>query len=107
MSVFRTNMSISIWDGTEKEFELVIHYTVTPGMPEVGRGYLADPANYDPGSPDEVFYDRITLMTEGGLGVKVMPTWMVEMVRTDDDLRKSVLAEWREDRKAEREYARE
>ncbi|HXJ61924.1 MAG TPA: hypothetical protein VNU68_35240 [Verrucomicrobiae bacterium] len=37
--------------------ELRIHFDFTPGTPETGRGYLADPARYDPGSGHEVDYD--------------------------------------------------
>lgn len=37
--------------------ELRIHFDFTPGTPETGRGYLADPAHYDPGSGHEVDYD--------------------------------------------------
>lgn len=38
-------------------FECRVHYDFTPGTPETGRGYMADPARYDPGSGHEVDYE--------------------------------------------------
>jgi len=44
------------YNGDPGHIELRIHYNFTPGTPEAGRGYLADPALYDPGSGHEVEY---------------------------------------------------
>lgn len=49
------------YDGYSKDpgfVELCIHYTFTPGTPETGLGYMADPARYDPGSGCEADYDH-------------------------------------------------
>lgn len=39
--------------------EVAVTYSVSWGSPEVGRGYMADPEKYDPGSPDIVEDVRI------------------------------------------------
>ena len=44
------------YGGDPGHIEIRIHYNFTPGIPETGRGYLADPALYDPGSGHEVEY---------------------------------------------------
>lgn len=36
------------------EMDVTVSFAVAWGSPETGRGYMADPAGYDPGSPDEV-----------------------------------------------------
>ena len=44
------------WGGDTPTAELEVEctYSVDWGTPETGRGYLADPAGYDPGSPTVV-----------------------------------------------------
>lgn len=44
------------WGGDEPtaELEVEVEYSVAWGSPETGRGYMADPEKYDPGSPDIV-----------------------------------------------------
>ena len=37
--------------------ECRVHFDYTPGTPETGRGYMADPARYDPGSGCEIAFD--------------------------------------------------
>lgn len=41
-------------DTPTAELEVVSTYEVAWGAPETGRGYMADPYLYDPGSPSEV-----------------------------------------------------
>lgn len=41
-------------DFGDDEYEVEVSYEVAWGQPETGRGYMADPYLYDPGSPDEV-----------------------------------------------------
>lgn len=36
------------------EMDVTVSFTVAWGSPETGAGYMADPYNYDPGSPDVV-----------------------------------------------------
>lgn len=49
------------YDGVGKDdpgyVELRIYFDFTPDTPETGRGYMADPAKYDPGSGHEVDYE--------------------------------------------------
>lgn len=49
-------------DFGEDEHEVEVSYTVAWGQPESGRGYMADPYLYDPGSPDEVECLRVELI---------------------------------------------
>lgn len=65
MLTFRTHLSLAIWDGGETEVDLIIKYQVNRGTPEVGAGYLADPAGYDPGSPDEIDIVSVQLFRNG------------------------------------------
>lgn len=55
-----------VWGGDEPtaELEVTCSYSVAWGSPECGRGYMADPALYDPGSPD-VLKDIKILTVEG------------------------------------------
>lgn len=95
---FRTTVSLSIWDGDETELDLVIKYEINRGQPETGAGYLADPANYDPGSADEV-YIRSILLISNSQAVAV-PLWLDRLIRQDNALAASMISE-----AAEREAA--
>jgi hypothetical protein len=44
------------------EVEVEVSYGVAWGSPETGAGYMADPYNYDPGSPDVVEDIRLELV---------------------------------------------
>jgi hypothetical protein len=44
--------TLDLGDGEEHEVE--VSFSVAWGSPEIGRGYMADPYGYDPGSPDLV-----------------------------------------------------
>jgi hypothetical protein len=44
--------------------ECRINFEYTVGTPETGRGYMADPANYDPGSRCEIAYDYAEIEVE-------------------------------------------
>lgn len=47
----------------EGDLEVTVVYDFTPGTPEVGRGYMADPTRYDPGSDPEFVIVSITDLT--------------------------------------------
>lgn len=65
MSRYRYSASLS-WggDAPTAEVEVEVSFSVAWGSPETGRGYMADPAKYDPGSPDVV--EDIKLLTVDG-----------------------------------------
>lgn len=50
--------------------EVAVTYSVAWGSPEVGRGYMADPEKYDPGSPDAV--EDVRVVSVDG----AEPTWV-------------------------------
>jgi hypothetical protein len=90
MLSFRTTISLSIFDGSEEELDLIIRYEFNPGTPETGAGYLADPMAYDPGSADEINIVSITLIRKQ-IAV-LIPRWLDRMIREDEALM-SCLAE--------------
>jgi hypothetical protein len=63
------------WGGDEPTAELEVEctYSVAWGSPETGRGYMADPELYDPGSPDIV--EDIRIVSVNG------KPWRVDLVR--------------------------
>ena len=94
MLAFRTHLSLAVWDGGEAEVDLVIKYQVERGTPEVGVGYLADPARYDPGSPDEIDIVSVQLFRNG---IELfVPKWIDALIRSDEALLASLSAEAKE-----------
>lgn len=91
MLTFRTHLSLAIWDGGETEVDLIIKYQVSRGTPEVGAGYLADPAGYDPGSPDEIDIHEITLIRNST--ELYVPKWLTAFIRNDEALLASLSEE--------------
>ncbi len=94
MPRFRTTLSIAIFDGDETEFDMVIDYELIRGMPETGAGYLADPAAYGPGSPDDVSLKTIYLMRNGI--AHVVPSLIQSLICDDEALKASLIAEAKE-----------
>lgn len=91
MHTFRSEFHMSIWDGGESEVDLVIKYRITRGTPEVGAGYLADPAGYNPGSPDEIDIVSVQLFRNGT--ELFVPKWIDTLIRSDEALLASLSAE--------------
>ncbi|WP_019170711.1 hypothetical protein [Pseudaminobacter salicylatoxidans] len=94
MPRFRTTLSIAVLDGNETEFDLVIDYELIRGTPETGAGYLADPAAYDTGSPDDVSFKTIYLMRNGI--AHVVPSLIQNLICDDEALKASLIAEAKE-----------
>lgn len=54
---YKTTLSLNFGTDGEadySELDVTFTYTVHWGTPETGRGYMADPYKYDPGSPSEI-----------------------------------------------------
>lgn len=61
---YRYATTLAFTDETDNpaEIDVEVSFTVAWGSPETGRGYMADPYLYDPGSPDEVEDLRLELI---------------------------------------------
>lgn len=94
MLTFRTHLSLASWDGGETEVDLIIKYQVNRGTPETGAGYLADPAGYDPGSPDEI--DIVSVQLFRNSIELFVPKWIDTLIRSDEALLASLSAEAKE-----------
>lgn len=94
MATFRSKFHMSIGDGGESEVDLVIKFEVKRGTPEVGAGYLADPAGYDPGSPDEI--DIVSVQLFRNSIELFVPKWIDTLIRSDEALLASLSAEAKE-----------
>lgn len=100
---YETTLALSIAGGGETELDLTITYTVSPGSPETGRGYMADPAKYDPGSSDELNIESFTLSRCDVISLD----WLMWQFHSDDTLREAILADWRETEASDREAVME
>ena len=56
------------------EHDVSVTYEVCWGTPETGRGYMADPYKYDPGSPDEIEMVKIVAV-DGVEPTKAQEAW--------------------------------
>jgi len=95
MLTFCTHLSLAVWDGDEVDLDLIIKFECKRGTPETGAGYLADPAGYDPGSADEITIHEITLVRNNT--ELFVPKWLEAVIRADEKLRESLVAEALED----------
>lgn len=83
------------------------------GSPETGRGYLADPMNYDPGSDPEWSLCKVKLFLDcGGDGepVQIGPKFaeaIMEYIEADKDLCEQVCEAIGKFARDEYEYARD
>lgn len=60
---FTTTLSVNLGgDIPDWEGEVTVSFEFTPGTPETGAGYMADPHKYDPGSPDLIEDIRVELV---------------------------------------------
>lgn len=82
---YETTLDFGAGEGSTDYIELDVRvtHTVAWGSPETGRGYMADPALYDPGSPDVVEDVRVETI-EG----KPRPWNLLGM--TDDELARTI-----------------
>lgn len=91
MLTFRSHLSLAFWDGGESEVDLIIKYQVNRGTPETGAGYVADPAGYDPGSPDEIDIVSVQIFRNG---IELfVPKWIDQLIRSDEALLASLSEE--------------
>jgi hypothetical protein len=86
-----TTMHVDFGDGDQHDCMLSLGYEYTPGTPEVGAGYLADPRNYDAGSAPEIIITDIQINVNG---VKhLAPDWLAALVRDDAMLEAFLIGE--------------
>lgn len=78
------------------ELDVEVSFTVAWGSPETGRGYMADPYLYDPGSPDEVEDIRLEKVDGKPLTGCEFIEPVLDRFECDDQLRDEMLAEARE-----------
>jgi len=93
---YRTGMTIHLHDGAEREFDLVLQCSVTPGSPEVGRTYMGDPDKYDPGGPDEVWIDSLRAFDERGKECATVAKLALLIARSDEELEQDIVETWNE-----------
>ena len=93
---YRTGMTLHIHDGAERDFDLVLQCSITPGSPEVGRGYLADPDKYDPGSPDEVYIESLRAFDDSGKECATVAKLALLIARSDEVLEQDIVETWKE-----------
>lgn len=93
MLTFCTHLSLAVRDGDEVDLDLIIKFECKRGMPETGR--FGPVEGYDPGSPDEIEIHEITLVRNNT--ELFVPKWLEAVIRADEKLRESLVAEALED----------